>query len=91
MKGGFEEGSQPHALSLSRPLRRRALKTRWNNGELPGWRRTATNQDYDSQRAARQLHAEGGALGMLGVVVSAALTVRLMGRCTASFSREKQF
>lgn len=77
--------------SSSCPLRRRALKTRLNNEEPLGWSGTASNPDYDSQRAARQLHAEGGALGKLGVAVSAAFTVWLLGRFTLHFLEKNNF
>lgn len=77
--------------SRSYPLRRRVLKTRWNNEERLGWSGTATNQDYDSQRAARQFHAEGGALGKLGVAVSAAFTEWLFVRFTLHFLEKNNF
>lgn len=46
---------------------------------------TATNVDYSSQWAVRQLQVEGGLPGMLGIVVSTTLAVKAVGKSWCFF------
>lgn len=82
---GLCRGSQPLAFPAAycagvphRPT--------WTIKRTPGLAGTATDKDYNSQRAVRQVQAEVGLLGMLGFVVSAFFHTQLFGRFRTSFS-----
>lgn len=66
--GGSHPQAFPAAYCASVPQRPAGTMER-----TPAEAGTAANQDYSSQRAARQLQAEVALPGMLGCVVSAAL------------------